>query len=266
MRRIVCMFLVLTAAAGFAAAQDDSIGLTAGLEFVFSDVAGEAEIGIAPSLEYENSFFDGALDFYAGLGYAVAFSDPVAQDIGLETETVYNLSLAEASTLSFILNNENVFVVSPREDNSNNLEGTLTPAINFTQGLDFGDLYAQMDFPIAYVQLEKDADPGFGIDVTLGWTSTFGLGIELTEHNALWPKEDSVYGGLDLAVSYENGPIYAELALEAPGAFEGVAITPDFEYTFNAFTFYASVEFGNINGEEGSSVSVSPAIGVKFSF
>jgi hypothetical protein len=264
MKRIVCMFLALTAAAGFAAAQDEGIGLTAGLEFAFTDVAGDPETGIVLSLEYENSFLDGALDLYAGLAYDLAFSDPVAHGIGLEAEVAYNLSLAEASTLSFILNNETVFVVSPREDDSNNLEGILTPGINFTQGLDFGDLYAQMDFPITYVQPEKDADPGFGIDITVGWTSTFGLGIELTEHNALWPKGD-VYGGLDLTVNYENGPIYAELALEAPGAFEGVAITPDFEYTFNAFTFYTSLEFGNINGEEGS-VTISPAIGVKFSF
>jgi hypothetical protein len=263
MKRIVLMLLVLTAAAGFTAAQDEGIGLSAGLELGLGIVAAEVEFGLSPFLEYENSFFDGALDLSAALAYGLVFSDPVAQGIEMEEELAYNLSLAGTSVLSFILNNSNGFVLSPREDDSNNLEGVLSPGIKFNQTLGFGDLFARVDFPLTYVQPERGAEFEFGIDLGLGWASTFGLGIEVTEHNVILPE--GVYGGIDLTASYEYGPIYAELAIGAPPEFEGISISPAFEYTFNAFTFYASLEFADIN-VEGADVSISPAIGVKFSF
>ena len=41
-------------------------------------------------------------------------------------------------------------------------------------------------------------------------------------------------------------------------------ITPEFDYYLGAFTFWTSVEFGNLGGDED--VSITPAIGVKYSF
>jgi hypothetical protein len=259
------MAVVLICSFAMAQEEDGGIGLTPKLEVGFGNVAEEAEISLSPGVEYEKSF--GNLDVFAELDYLLTLADPDAtHDIYLEVELGYNLSFGEASVLSFIVNNTNeYFRLSPELAAGETHEGTLEPSILFTQTLGFGDLYAQAGFPIEYLTGEKDADPNIGAYLTLGWASTFGLGVELTPNLALSPESD--YAGFDILVGYANGPIYAEVEVNLPKEIdvEGITITPEFDYSFNAFTFYVSSEFGAI-GVDGGDISVSPAIGVKYSF
>jgi hypothetical protein len=250
---------------------DDGIGLTVGLEFGVENVnegnGGSKDPYLSPMLIYEKSFLDGALDLYAELDYFFYFNKvggDFRQELYFDLSLGYNLSLGNASTLSFILENEfDRFIIAPSPSGSNSITGIFTPAVKFNQEFDFGDLYAQLGAPITYMQYEKNADLGVGLDLTLGWASTFGLGIELIEHNSITP--DAGYTGLDLIISYETGPIYFEVEIDTYKDMDaGITIIPDFEYSFKAFTFYANCTFDYV-GSKGD-IEISPAIGVKFSF
>jgi hypothetical protein len=264
-RRFIFAGVAAALICSFAAAQEDGgIGLTPKLEVGFGDVAEEAVISLSPGVEFEKAFGD--FDVFAELDYTIALEDPDAvHTVHDEIELGYNLSFAGTSVLSFIVYNENDFQLSPELPDGMTHFGTLEPSLKFTQTLGFGDLYAQLGFPIDYLTGVKDADIGISSYLTLGWASTFGLGVELTPNLAISP--DSEYAGFDILVSYETGPIYAEVEVNLPKEIdaEGITITPQVEYAFNAFTFYVNSEFGNIGVEEGD-VSISPALGVKYSF
>jgi hypothetical protein len=263
-RRLIFAGMAAVLICSFAMAQEeDGIGLTPKVEVGFGDVAAEAVISLSPGVEYEKSFGD--LDVFAELDYLLTLADPDAtHDIYLEVELGYNLSLGDASVLSFIVNNTNDFRLSPELAAGTTHNGTLEPSVKFTQTLGFGDISAQAGFPIGYLTGEEDADPSIDAYLTLGWASTFGLGVELTPNLALSPESD--YAGFDILVSYETGLIYAEVEVNLPKEIDvsGITVTPEFDYSFNAFTFYIKSEFGGI-GTDGD-ISVSPAIGAKYSF
>jgi len=277
MKRFLFIFLVLILAAGFATAED--LGLTAGLEFGLGNVGqaydGDIEPYLMPMIIYETAFLDGALDLYAELDYTIGFYDAYNEDddkvvpmsLYFDFSLGYNLSLGSASTLSFILENEfDEIILSPTFKDSTNITGIFTPAVKFNQEFNFGDLYAQIGVPITYVQYEKDADALIGLDFTLGWSSTFGLGLEAIIYTLLAPSDDSDYLGLELTASYETGPFYFELNAEFPKESDyGFTLTPEVDYSFGNFTVYAFFEFAGI-GSDGDEVVITPAIGVKYSF
>ena len=278
MKKFLFFFLVLILAAGFVAAQD--LGLTAGLEFGIGNVnkANDDDMYpyLMPMVIYENAFLDGALDLYAELDYTFGFTKAINEDgkevlpqsLYFDFMLGYNLSLGSASTLSFILENEfDEFIFSPRYKESNNLTGIFTPAVKFNQEFGFGDLYAKIGVPITYVQYYKDADAVIGLDFTAGWNSAFGLGIETIFYTQIAPSDGAGYLGLEAIVSYETGPLYFELDTCVPGKIseEGLTITPEVDYTFGNFTFYAFFEFAGM-GIDGGKVSITPALGVKYSF
>jgi len=291
MKRFLMLFLVVVLTAGFAAAQE--IGLSASLEFGITGVnkPNDAE-NVYPYLwadvAYEKAFLDEALDIYAELAYDFTF---IKQDINEDGKKVfpqnlyldfmvgYNFSLGGASTLSVMLENEDYFVLSP--PGRDNIVGIIKPGIKFNQKMgNIGDLYIQTDVPIAY--LYYGADYFFsGLDVTVGWTSAFGLGVELGGHVLFSPGDKNGFTGISMTASYENGPFYAEIAAAFPvknlndGALysyfdvlaaPGIAITPLFSYNFtDALSAYVSCTLDGI-GITGSDMGVSLAIGVTYSF
>jgi len=270
MKKITLLFLVLCVAAGFAAAEDEGIGLSAGLEFGAVNASngngGDMSLYLMPMLIYENSFLDGALDLYAELDYTFGLTkedDSNPQSLYVDLSVGYNISLGENSTLSIILENEfDPIVIAPKDEDGSSLTGIFTPALKFNQSLDIGDLYAQIGAPITYI---KDIDTVIGLDFTLGWSSSFGLGIEAKICSLLSPSEAAGYTGLDLTVSYEAESIYFEVETIIPKETdEGITITPEFDYSFKNFTFYIKSEFAGI-GTSGD-VIISPALGVKYSF
>ena len=276
MKKLLVLFLMLAMLTIYAAAEDEGIGLSVGLEFGIYDASkktgDEMYPYLAPMVIYENSFLDGALDLFVELDYIFNTTkgtnqdgdEVFPQDLYFGLSLGYNLFLGEASTLSFILDNEiDTLTISPRFDDSNNINGILIPSVKFNQTLDFGDLYAQVDLPINYVTYVKDNDLGLDLDFTFGWQSNFGLGLMFAEHNNIKPKAG--YAGFDMIVSYENGPVYFEVEVDTyneTGA--GITIAPEFDFFFNSFTFYTNCIFDGIGGD--GDVIISPAIGVKFSF
>jgi hypothetical protein len=98
------------------------------------------------------------------------------------------------------------------------------------------------------------------------------------------PPNTNGFTGISLAVTYENGPVYAEVALTTPvkkygllySWFEttpdyGMVITPMFQYTFiPGLSAYASLMIDGIAARAENNrkveVGITPAIGVKYSF
>jgi hypothetical protein len=261
------VFFVLTIACGFAMAQ--GLGLDVGVEFTLDDqineLTDEHDRGyvLTPTVEYTNSFGD--LDLYIDFEYPIGFGyddEEIHQTPYLEEEVGYNLYFGAASTLSLIVNNQNNFYLSPDVgDNANKIDGIVEPSVKFTQGFNFGDLYAQLGFPIDYLTEIKDGDMGLHSYLLLGFGHPSGFGAELTFNYDLSP--DAEYAGTELLVTYEKDAIYAEVDVETNKDFDAFKITPEFDYSFNAFTFWANVEFDNVGGE--GDIIISPTIGVKYS-
>jgi len=279
MKKITLLLLVLCVTAGFAAAEDEGTGLTAGLEFGIGNISkandGDTEPYLMPIVIYEKSFLDGAVDLYAEADYTFGFSkvpndkgeEVNPQSLYLDISVGYNLKLGEESTLSFILENEfDELIISPQYKDGNSLYGIFTPAVKYNREIAIGDLYAQIGAPITYSQYYKNAETLIGLDCTLGWKSVFGLGIEAKICSLLSPSEFSGYTGFEATVSYEKDEIYFEVEAIVPkeSDIEGITITPEFDYSFKNFTFYIKSEFAGI-GTKGD-VVISPALGVKYSF
>jgi len=289
MKKLIVFILALGILASYAAADDEPIGISAGLEFGVSNV-NEANGGdmwpyIMPMLIYDNSFLDGGLDVYAEADYTFGIIKEPDENVNWQSLYVdlmlgYNLSLGSASDLSFILENEfDEIVISPNYEGENSLTGIFTPAVKFKQGLDIGSLSAKIGVPVTYVQYSKDADTAIWLDLTLGWKSNFGMGIQARICNLLSPSDNAGYLGLETIVSYETEPLYFQIKILIPKENDGVIITPRygdlfgkgviitprFEYSFKDFIFYVKSKFTDI-GVDGRNVSISPALGFTYSF
>lgn len=282
MKRIFAVCAVLVLACGFLAAQeeDEGIGLSAGLEFGIGDAGNDdgRTVYLTPNLVYENSFDD--LDVYVEGDYTITFDGEDAsgekatvQTFYLEEELDYNLHFGSASTLTLILNNALDFFLTPAPEVAdqeiiNRADGALKPALKFTQGFDFGDLYGQLGFPIGYEKLDKSENSTFDVQLVAGYAAGFGLGIEVTCNFGV--KPESAYGETELLLSYENGSIYGEVDIVADGEFKVWTITPEFDYSLGSFTFYVGAELGNLGAtdeaDEKLDVSFSPFLGVSYSF
>jgi len=283
MKKFFVALLVLVLSASFAAANDDAdegIGLSVGLEFGIGNInkANDEEMSpyLRPLIIYENSFFDDTLYVYGELYYTFGFTKEPNDDgdevnpQSLYSDLIlgYNLSLGEASTLSFILENEfDEIIISPTNKESNALTGIFTLAIKFNHEFDIGDLFAKIGSPITYIQYDKDADTSVGLDFTIGWNSTFGLGIEAKICTLMVPGDDAGYSGVETIITYETETIYIEVETIIPKEInnEGIKVTPEFDYLFKNFTFYVKCEFIGI-GTSGGNVIISPALGVKYNF
>jgi hypothetical protein len=302
MKKFLIFFLALSMAVSFAVAEDEEgIGLTAGMEFGVTGInkPNEAE-DVYPylelSVEYESSFMDGALDLYASLVYDIGFTQEINADdkevnpngLSFDIKIGCNLGLGAASILSFILENENYIEFAPSMEDR--VFGVIKPGVKFNQNMENnGDFYAQVDVPIAYLYFGEEKDYTYaGLDITLGWTSAFGLGLETAGHILFSPNGDMSGGetlngftGISFTASYENGPVYAEIAAAIPvkhldigfpysyfdtTAGSGVSITPMFSYTFiSCLTIYVNCTFDGI-GVKDNDMGITPAIGITYSF
>ena len=273
MKKFIFLFLALTMVTGFAMANGEGIGLSVGLELGAGGVnrpdgAENMYPYVMPFVVYENSFLGGALDLFAEVDYTVGIYDENPMELYVDLRAGYNLFFGRASTLSFILRNEfDPYIIKPRDSEGNNMVGIFTPAVRFNQAMNFGDIYAQAGVPITYMQEDKNAELGFGLNLTAGWVSTFGLGLETTAYATIKPSDSDFFNGIDILVYYETGPIYFEVLAEIPSEMEyGISLTPYFSYAFsNGLQIYAYCEFEAVAANEGNIV-ISPAIGVKFSF
>ena len=279
-KKIVTLFLVLTVAASFVMA-NDGIGLTVGVEYGIEGVnkpngADDMYQYIMPMAIYENSFFDGALDLYTELSYTVGLWDEYNQD-GKKVKPMwgyfdlylgFNVFLGRYSTLTVFA--ENVFdpvTVAPRMDDSNNMTGVFTPGLRFTHTLGFGDLFAQAGVPITYLQDDKNADMIVGLNGTVGWLSSFGLGLEASVYSTFAPTDAAGYDGFDVWAFVETGPLFLGLLAEVPSEMgNGITLVPEASVSlFDLFQVYAKVKIEAIAADAGDIV-ISPAVGVKFSF
>ena len=287
MKKFLVVFLAIFLTAGFVMAQDEGIGLTAGVEFGIEGVnkpndAEDMYPYLMPMVWYGNSF--GAFDLYAELDYTLGFTKDdgdLPQDLWFDLALGYNLGLGSSPTLSFLLENELDITFAPLYggDMGDFFWGILRPGICFNQNVESaGDFYAQVDLPIGYGKGFGD-DTVIGLDIALGWGSNFGLGFKAKAHMLLAPSEaETGYTGIDLKASYENGPFYGEIefriakdeygtssALDGSGKKAGFAIIPKFQYTIiQNLNIYAFCAFGNIGGD--GDVKITPALGITYSF
>jgi len=271
MKKCIFLFFVLCVAAGFTAADDIVINdkgvcLTIGLEFgsenVYEANDSERTYYLTPMLIYENSFLNNTLDIYAEADYTIGFQIPAddevnSQSIYFDFMLGYNLGLGGASTLSFSLENEfDELTILPQLA----LTGIFTPAVKYNHTFGFGDLYAQVGAPITYY--DKDAVTT-GLDLTLGWDSTFGLGIEAKLCTLLAPEDVIGFHGIEAIVSFRTGSVYIKVETIIPMAIGavGATVTPEFNFSIWDLTLYLKCEFSGIG--RGETIT-SPAIGLKF--
>jgi hypothetical protein len=270
MKKLLLIFFVLLPSLSVTA--NDGIGVSTGFETGIENInkRDDWEPYIMPVIIFEQAYLDGVLDVFAELDYTFGFfkvldkkKEVYPQSLYFDLLFAYNKSLDGASTLSFIIENEfDEFIIAP--STKNNIKGILTPAMKFTQEFDFGDIYGVVGSPIIYIDYDKKADIGVGLDFTLGWYSTFGPGLEAKALTRLLPGDSRGYLGLEVLVTYETGPMYFEVLAEIPKEISGgVTITPEFEYNFGNITFYVYSKFAGLGGAD---VIISPAIGVKFNF
>jgi len=270
-KKFFVLLCVLVLVAGFAVADD--IGLTVGAEFGIGNINktddGDWEPYLTPSIAYDKSFLDDALDFSTGLDYTFDFTPSfgiATQTLGFDISVNYSLSLGSASTLSFYLADRNDVTISPKSDEDNNITGTLTPGIKFSQKTGIGSIYARVRAPIDYMQADKNADMTVGLRSRLGWDSTFGLGLWAQVKSKLAPEVVG-YNGVDANISYTADSFYVDATTYIGKELsDGISIEPYFEYYLGSFTFYIDCTFDGVAAEGGGAVTISPCIGVTFSF
>jgi len=258
MKKVFVVLLSLFMTVSFTAFGDEESGLSAGLEFGIANVSSDERMPyLMPMIIYEQSFLDEALDIYAELNYTFGFAEELEQSLYLDLIVGYNLGLGESSTLSFILQNRFDEITIP----DGSFAGIFTPAIGFNQELNFGNIFTIFGLPV-YYNNNKDSDTELGLNFTLGWESSFGLGLEFTVLTMI--SGGYRYDSLEAIARFETDPIYIEVIAEIPSEIDyGITITPLIEYVIGNFSLYAKCEFAGLGADK---ISFSPALGIKYSF
>ena len=232
------------------------------------------------------------LDLFAEMGMPLMISPELLQSMDFNLRVDYNLNIAEASKLTFILENM-TFIPFLRDDMSLSgqgmpdsgatnrvfyeMESWLNPGVKYTQTLDFGNLYAQVDAPINITRemLRESGSKAFdelNLNFTLGWESNFGLWVNARLYNHI--KRNAVEPGflesLGVSGSYEFGPLNAGVEVGVPLIRDGIrnmglTVIPELGYTLMPnFRLFGSAEFMNILAE--NDVNLNMSLGAKFSF
>ena len=284
MKKFLILFLAFTLIGSFAVAQDDGLGLTVGIELGFPNISDfeDFPLTVKPFIEYANSFGD--IDLWAGLAFPLGLVGDAKAGGGdgdaiigmeFELEVWYNLALSEASTLSFGLYADLPVHFAPELADKLSIFGlNLKPMVKFNQNMDdIGDLYIVVGADLGIIQqfaIDGGDDLIVNLPITLGWASTFGLGIEVTPTLWLAPDRGETLGGMELLFMYgpEDLPIYAELSVNFPAGFDfdlGLSLGLLFEYHLDPMCFYVGCDFDNIAADQGD-VGISPYVGFKYSF
>jgi len=261
---------------------------------------------IAPFITYENTFggaltFHAGLEnYYIHLEREPGpDGDYFPQDFDLNIWLNYRLNLSSASNLQFYLQNQNNVEVEPVHHGTTyqTNTGTLTPGVRFGQNTDFGGFYVRFRAPYDYVRAGRD-DTRFRLRSRLGWTSNFGLGLWAQVNSQITPELDlyqalllyasygtDSFGDFDVTVTIpkevssgitinptwgydlENSSISLDCTFSGVGTDDGISldVSPYVEYRAGAWTLYTQFDFTNVTAN-GGDMSISPTLGVKFSF
>lgn len=231
-----------------------SVGIEFGIDNVNDNDGMEPYIGSI--VMYDEALLNGRLNINIGLGYFFEFvkkddadfNKVFPQILTLDAGLGYNLDLRNTSTLSFLLDSYTDFRLAPRLDN--NVVSILSPGIRFSETLGFGGMYAQIGFPLHFPSYD------FDMEFTLGWISTFGLGLSLDTNFNLSPKAD--WGGeLGAIVSYS----YERYSFYVRGLFKGIG-------GHTGSRSYWCDDCGEYHGSGGHSgkMSINTSIGFIVSF
>lgn len=306
MKKFFVLFIAITMISSFAIADDEGIGLSVGAELVFIDVgSGVFGMKFVPYIAYENSFGNLDVDVSLKIGFSCkSVSTGYSSEIlikrslwlDLEFNFGYNFYVSEDSIFSLGLWGQldgllsgfpMIAAVPGRPDglsfSFSTEESSLMPWVSFNQSLNFGDIYAVLGFPVRIREYglyrPEDSNTFFGIDLTIGWESNFGLGINLTPHFALLPDFDSYYG-LTAGLTYEIGPLFTGLDFYFPLDVdtEGISISLLLQYQINnSMAIYAGISFGRSGlltpfkwagglGIDGYDAPITPFVGFRYSF
>jgi hypothetical protein len=240
------------------AAEKGGIGITAGVEMGFGNVADKTVVSLMPNVVFERSF--GSLDVFGELDYTVALDDPAEQELADEIELGYNLPLSATGTIAFFLNNQNTFFLAPELEEGSTHEGVLEPAVQYTHTLKPGDFSGKIGLPFDYLTGIKD-ETALGMYLTAGWASNFGLGLELTGNIALDPDAD--FAGWGLLASYERGRVYGEVEITTGKEFKDWEFLPEIDVTLGSFVLTVRAE---ISKPDGGDLAFTPFLGVGYQF
>jgi len=233
----------------FAFAED--LGLEAGAEMGFGDVADETVIRISPFVTYSKTI--DPLEFYLKAQYTAAFEDPdTLHSLYLEPDIIYSFPVGLGS-VAVELYGEDTFYIDPSDD----MEGMIEPSIQYSQGFSFGELYAKFGLPITY-----EPDTATDFYGTLGYDRS-GFNLEFSTYYNMDP--DTEIMGYELFLSYEQDLFYLELAIDTDKHIELFTLSPYGELYIDRFILWAGVDIGNL-GDTDLDETVSPYVGCSYTF
>ncbi|MDR0473141.1 MAG: hypothetical protein LBH43_05680 [Treponema sp.] len=262
---------------GIATAQEDSLGITAGLELGFPQLAGDpnpdAEFGLVvkPFVDYAGGSGDMAyeahLRFPLGILGKAKYGDDMKMDLDLEFDFGYSLG-----DLSFGLWGDFGFDLNADDDAA---KLVLAPWLKYNLAMDgVGNIYAKPKFLLGLVGFGDDVI--INMDLIIGWKSEFGLGLELTPHLWFSPDGPDLYQGLNVLVSYDiSEEMYFEVNFGIPSDMDfgsyslgsmmgpGLTISPLFEYRMAPMAFYLGADIKNIASDFDMGVDLK--LGFKYS-
>jgi hypothetical protein len=255
MRKFVCFLLIFSVCG---AAMADKIGLSLGAYAERSDLLDEGvkDYFVTPQVEYGRSF--GNFDLYLDGEYTFTLTRPFPQFFFAEEKIAAHLNAGARSELQFRLHNENNLLINPERGNPRG-GGRVKPEVGYGLFLPPGDIFLALGAPFTYGAGGGEGRV-FGIDTTAAYTTPFWLGFSATANFTVNPDTD--FAGMEFMINYEQDQFYAEIVFRAKESFGYFSLTPEFDYFFNFFTFWAAVEFGGL----GHALTISPSLGAKYRF
>jgi hypothetical protein len=272
------------------AAHNINLGLAAGLDDL-ANMSRSPALTLKPALAYFGNFGD--FDLYLGAFYTLIFTDPPPPPLplqrgGLQETLGYNFLLGGSATLTVTLDNDNQFNFTgdenvPVDGGFYCMFANLEPSLTFTQDLSYGDVTAAIGLPVDYSDfinravIEDFGGANLGVDayLTLGYNTSFGLGVQVTPR--VWIRPDPEYGETELTLTWTAQSFYLSLTVSADALFREWDVEPYLAYTYKNWTFTGTVLFegigrtgtGNalVDAESGNSrMVITPSLGVRYRF
>jgi hypothetical protein len=262
MRKAVCFFFVFSLFLHEAAIAD-TIGLTAGLYMDSPDVAAEdRQYFLTPQLEYEHSF--GNFDLYVEGEYTFSLNQIYPQFFFSEERIAVHLPVNSRSEFLIGLHNENDFRFNP-DRNDGWSAGRVMPEVTYSLSLRPGDISLALGTPLPYLMRGgKDTGIRFGgFEVTAAYVTPLWIGFEAVADITGIPTSAAVFESMKFAVNYTGDQFYGELAFRAKESFTYFSLKIEFDYFFDFFILWASLEAGNLADLK---TAFPVALGIKYRF
>ncbi|MDR2785282.1 MAG: hypothetical protein LBB83_05150 [Treponema sp.] len=257
MRKSVC-FLILFLSL-FELAIADTIGLRAGIYADSPDVLADSrQFFLTPQIEYKHTF--GNFDIYARGEYTFNLTALYPQFLFAEERIAAHLPLGSRSEFQLRLFNEDDFRFNPDKDDGRG-GGRVKPELSYGLFLPPGEISLALGSPLTY-PLWNEEDILFGLDVTAGYITPFWLGFEAAANFITVPAAG--FDGMKFAVNYAGDQFYGELAFRARESFSYFTLKAEFDYSFDFFILWGTLEAGNL--ANASTLSLGAAVGIKYCF